>query len=142
MGRTNPTRACEALHSDRIGDADVDQYETHMTTLDRYFDALRSHDWESLAACLAPDVHRNGPYLDEFRGRADYVAFLSRVLPSLVNYELEITRIRELPPHSAVVELSETVDLDGARKRTPEVLLFDFDDEDRIMRVDIYIKQT
>jgi hypothetical protein len=32
--------------------------------LERYFDALRTHGWESLAGCLSDDVHRTGPYLD------------------------------------------------------------------------------
>jgi len=109
--------------------------------LERYFDALRAHDWGALAACLAADVHRTGPYLDEVRGRQPYVDFLSRVLPTLSNYELNVARIRPLAPRSAIVELSETVDVGGARKEFPEALLFDFDAQGLIARIDVYIKQ-
>lgn len=112
-----------------------------MRILERYFDALRARDWGALAACLSDDVHRTGPYLDDVRGRQPYVDFLAKVLPSLRNHELEVSRIREVPPHSAVVELSETMDIEGTRKTFPEVLLFDFDAQGLISRIDIYIKQ-
>ena len=112
-----------------------------MKILERYFDALRAQDWKALASCLSHNVHRSGPYLDEVRGRQPYVDFLSKVLPSLSNYELKVSRIRELAPHSAIVELSETVDVEGARKEFPEALLFDFDEQGLISRIDIYIKQ-
>jgi uncharacterized protein (TIGR02246 family) len=108
--------------------------------LDRYFDALRTRDWEALAGCLAEDVHRTGPYRDEVRGRQAYVAFLARVIPALQDYELRVARVRRLGPASAVVELSEFATRDGVRTEHPEVLLFDFDDSGRICRVDVYIK--
>ncbi len=112
-----------------------------MWAVEQYVEALRSRDWDLLATCLADDVHRTGPYLDEVRGKRAYVEFLSGVIPKLVNYELKVFRTRALTDGSAVVELSETVDLDGVRTECPEVLLFDFDDRGRIRRVDIYIKQ-
>lgn len=109
--------------------------------LERYFDALRARDWEALASCLSDDVHRTGPYLDDVRGRQPYVDFLAKVLPSLSGYELAVSRIRKVAPDSAIVELSETVEVEGVRKEFPEVLLFDFDAQGLISRVDIYIKQ-
>jgi hypothetical protein len=109
--------------------------------LERYFDALRAHDWPALASCLSVDVHRSGPYLDDVRGRQPYIDFLSRVLPSLSNHELEVSRIREIGPRSAIVELSETVDVKGERREFPEALLFDLDAQGLISRIDIYIKQ-
>lgn len=114
---------------------------TPVEILERYFAALRDQDWVALASCLSADVHRSGPYLDLVRGRQRYVGFLSKVLPSLENYELEVFRIRPLAPHSALVELSETVDIGGTRKTFPEALLFDFDAQGLISRIDIYIKQ-
>jgi hypothetical protein len=108
--------------------------------LDRYFEALRTHDWESLAACLAEDVHRTGPYRDEVRGRDAYVAFLSKVIPSLRDYDLVVSRVREIGADSAVVELSEFATVDGARREHPELLLFDFDAAGKIRRVDVYLK--
>ena len=110
-------------------------------TLDRYFAALRAHDWEALAACVSEDVHREGPYCDVFRGREPYVEYLAKVVPSLAGYELRVSRVREVGPRTALVELCETVDVDGRRTEYPELLLFDFDDEGRIARIDVYIKQ-
>jgi SnoaL-like domain len=112
-----------------------------MRALDDYFEALRSQDWKRLAGCLAEDVHRSGPYLDVLRGRQAYVDFLSRVIPTLPNYQLEVRRTRKLGARSALVELSEILDVDGVRTEFPELLVFDFDSTGAISRVDIYIKQ-
>ena len=109
--------------------------------LERYFAAMRAHDWDALAATLAEDVHRTGPYLDHVRGRQAYVDFLAGVIPKLPNYALEVARIRELVGGGALVELSESLDRDGQRMSHPEALLFDFDRDGRIARVDIYIKR-
>ena len=112
-----------------------------MRVLDDYFEALRTQDWARLASCVAEDVHRTGPYLDVVQGRQAYVAFLAKVLPTLPNYDLVVSRVRQPSPASAVVELSEFADVDGVRTAFPEVLLFDFDDAGAIARVDVYIKQ-
>lgn len=109
--------------------------------LERYFEALRTHGWENLADCLSDDVHRTGPYLDVVRGRQAYVEFLSGIVPGLPNYELRVSRIRELEGGSALVELSEILDVDGVRTEFPEALVFDFAPDGRIQRVDIFIKQ-
>ena len=69
--------------------------------LDRYFEALRRQDWESLAACLAEDVHRTGPYRDEVRGREAYVAFLSKVIPSLRDYDLVVSQAHAIGSDAA-----------------------------------------
>jgi hypothetical protein len=112
-----------------------------MQILERYFAALRTQDWESLGACLAENVHRTGPYLDVVQGRSAYVAFLARVIPALRSYDLRVSRVRELGGASAVAEISEFADVNGVRKEFPEVLLFDFDADGSILRIDIYIKQ-
>jgi len=109
--------------------------------LERYFAALRSQDWASLAECLADDVHRTGPYRDVVEGKQAYVQFLSRVIPTLANYRLEVTRVRKIGDASAIAELTETLDVDGVSRDFPEALLFDFDDEGRILRIDIYVKR-
>jgi len=110
--------------------------------LERYFDAMRACDWPALAATLAPDVHRTGPYLDEVNGRDAYVSFLASVIPKLPNYALDVARIRPIEGGGAVVELSETIDRDGGRFRTAEALLFEFDAAGRIARVDVFIKTS
>jgi hypothetical protein len=112
-----------------------------MQTLERYLEALRTQDWESLASCLAEDVQRSGPYLDVVRGKQPYLGFLSKILPSLRNYQLKVSRVRNLEGGSALVELVEALDVDGVRKEFSEALLFDFDEEGLIRRVDVYMKQ-
>ncbi len=112
-----------------------------MQTLERYFEALRTQDWESLASCLAENVHRTGPYLDVVRGKQPYVDFLSGILPTLRNYRLKISRVRKVEGGSAIVELVEALDANGVRTEYPEALLFDFDEEGLIRRVDVYMKQ-
>lgn len=112
-----------------------------METLDRYLAALPAQDWEALGACLAPDVHRTGPYLDVVEGREAYVAFLAGVIPTLPNYALTVHRVRKLDGGAHLVELSETLDVGGVPTEFPEALLFDFDGDGLIARVDIYIKQ-
>jgi ketosteroid isomerase-like protein len=104
--------------------------------VERYLDALTRHDWAALRECLQDDVVRVGPYNDEYRGRDAYVEFLAAVMPSLPGYALEIHRVTYVDGR-AYAELSETV----AGERTDEALLFEIDD-DRITRVDVYIKTT
>lgn len=110
--------------------------------LERYFEALRRHAWESLAGCLAEDVRRTGPYRDVVEGREAYVAFLARVLPGLRDYSLEVSRIRWLGDGGALVQLSEHLELDGVRTEFPEALVFEFDAADRIRRLDVYLMQA
>ena len=109
--------------------------------LERYFAALRAHDWDALADTLADDVHRTGPFLDEVRGKRAYIEFLAGVIPTLANYALDVARIRALEDGTALVELSESMDRDGHRETHPEALLFEFDADGRIARVDIFIKR-
>jgi len=110
--------------------------------LERYFAAMRAHDWAALADTLADDVHRTGPFLDDVRGKRAYVEFLANVVPNLANYALDVARIRALEDGTALVELSESMDRDGRRETHPEALLFEFDAAGRIARVDIYIKRA
>ena len=36
--------------------------------VERYLAGLAAHDWDAVAATLAPDVERMGPYRDPYRG--------------------------------------------------------------------------
>ena len=98
------------------------------------------HDWDGMGACLADDVVRVGPYLDTYRGRADYVAFIAALLPSLPGYSMDVTRI--VASGSVVTaQLAETVDdPSGAPLRTPEALVFDIADDGRIARIEVFIQ--
>jgi len=113
-----------------------------MEVLERFFDAMQRHDWERLASCLADDVLRTGPFLDVVRGKKAYVDFLAGVIPSLPNYSLAISSIHAFDATSALVKLSETLDVNGISTEFPEVLLFDFDEGGRIRCVDVYVKQV
>ena len=93
-----------------------------------------------LADTLAADVHRTGPYQDHVRGRQAYVEFLARVVPALRNYSLDVARIRAIEGGGAVVELSESMDRGGVRRSYPDALLFAFDGDGRIARVEVFIQ--
>jgi hypothetical protein len=109
--------------------------------LERYFAALRAHDWQGLADTLADDVHRTGPFLDVVEGKGAYVEFLAGVIPPLANYALDVARILVFDDGAALALLSESMDRDGRRETHPEALLFEFDAAGRIARVDVYIKR-
>ncbi len=112
-----------------------------MQILEQYFEALRSHDWERLAECLADEVHRTGPYCDVVHGRQAYTDYLASVVPKLENYALDVEQIRMLEGGGALVELSETVDRNGTTTKFPEALIFAFDTEGRIVKIDVYLMQ-
>jgi hypothetical protein len=100
---------------------------------------MAAHDWDAMGQCLANDIVRVGPYCDTYRGRDDYVAFISALLPSLPGYRMEIDRV-VYAASSAWVELSETVDVAGAPLRTPEGLVFDLNADALIDHIAVYIQ--
>lgn len=113
---------------------------SHEAVLERYFQALRDHDWAALRDCVSEDVHRTGPFLDVVQGRDAYANFLAGVVPKLENYALRVHDVHPVPG-GAWVRLSEHLDLDGTPTEHPEALYFGFAPDGRIARVDIYIKQ-
>ncbi len=92
--------------------------------VERYLAALPAHDWDALAATLAPDVARMGPYRDAYNGRDTYTAFLRNTLSSLSGYELAVERMI-VDGGRVAVELSETVDDGDGRLHTDESVVFD-----------------
>jgi ketosteroid isomerase-like protein len=107
--------------------------------VERYIDRLVAHDWEAMADCLAENIVRVGPFGDRYTPRGPYVAFLADLMPSLPGYAMRVDRIVEAG-RTAVVELTETVEMNGAPLDTPEALVFDFDDSGRIAHIAIYIQ--
>lgn len=105
-----------------------------------YLDALAQHDWRALAATLAVDVERMGPYGDVYRGRDEYAAFLERTVSALPGYRLEVDRVVAAGP-VVLAELSETVDDGDARLRTAEAVVFDVLDGE-ITRVAVYLRSS
>lgn len=103
--------------------------------VERYLDALTSHDWSELRDCLSSDVVRVGPYNDEYVGADAYVEFLSGLMPTLPDYSMEVRRVTYTDTR-AFAELAETV----GGVRTDEAIVFELADDGRIHRVDVFIK--
>ncbi|HEY5024092.1 MAG TPA: nuclear transport factor 2 family protein [Acidimicrobiales bacterium] len=106
----------------------------------RYLERMVAHDWEAMAACLAENVVRVGPFGDTYTPRDPYVAFLSELMPALPGYSMRIDRVLSTG-RTVLVELTEVVDIGGAPLETPEALVFDLDHDDRIAHIAIYIQR-
>ena len=113
--------------------------------VERYLDAIIGHDWDALAACLSDEgFTRVGPWGDEYADKAEYVAFISDLMPQLPGYEMRVDRITySSDERLAVVELTETVDVKGRRHPTPEALVFDLDGDGaqaHVRRIQVFIQ--
>ncbi len=108
--------------------------------VERYLEAITSHDWETLRECVADDVVRVGPYLDRYDGRDAYVAFIADTMPKLGGYEMRVDRVTYASDTLAFAELSETVEVDGTPVRTPEALVFELDGDGRIAHIEVFIQ--
>jgi hypothetical protein len=109
------------------------------TIVETYLERMVAHDFDAMAACLAEDVVRVGPYGDTYTPRDPYVAMLAALMPSLPGYAMEIHRVI-VKDSLIVVELSETVEIDGAPLVTPEALVFELNDAGLIAHISIYIQ--
>ncbi len=107
--------------------------------VERYLQSLTGHDWDAFAECLADEFTRVGPYGDTYPSKADYLAFISDVVPKLPGYSMEVARIT-YADRVAFAELSETVAVDGKPLVTAECLAFDLADDGRIARVEVFIQ--
>lgn len=106
----------------------------------RYLAALGAQDWTALAACVAPDVERIGPYGDVYRGRAPYVDFLREIVGGLQGYALHVERVVEAEC-TATAELHETIATADGRRRTHEAVVFDVGPEG-IRRIAVYLRKA
>jgi hypothetical protein len=109
--------------------------------IERFLDAMAAHDWAAMGDCVSKDVERTGPFGDVYRGRDEYVEFISGLLPTLAGYRMDVDRVTYTPDgRLAFAELSETVELGGVPTRTPEALVFELDSDGLIERIAIYIQ--
>lgn len=106
----------------------------------RYLVALAANDWEAVAATLAPDIERMGPYRDAYSGREPYAKFLADTIGALGGYQLEVDRVLGAGP-VVTVELRETVNDGDARLETSEAVIFDTDDG-LITHVAVYLQTS
>jgi limonene-1,2-epoxide hydrolase len=110
--------------------------------VERFLACMTRHDWDGLGACVTDDVVRVGPYGDTYRGRDDYVAFVSGLMPTLAGYEMKVHRVvYTADARVGTAELSETVEVGGRVVVTPESLVFDIDDTGRIVHLGVYIQR-
>jgi ketosteroid isomerase-like protein len=110
-------------------------------TVTRFFERMGALDWDAMAACLAEDVARVGPYRDEKQGRAGYRDFLAATIEALDDYHLEIQRIWSDGPH-AVAQLAESMNIDGRPRRTDEAIVLDVGPDGLISRVEVYLQRS
>ena len=110
------------------------------TSCERYLAGLAAHDWDAVAATLAPDIERMGPYRDAYRGREQYAEFLADTIGALGGYQLDVDRVLVDGP-AVTVELRETVDDGDARLETGETVVFDTADG-LITRVAVYLQTS
>ena len=109
--------------------------------VERYLDAIVSHDWDVVSECVADGIIRVGPYGDRYEGRDEYTAFIAETMPKFKAYVMEVHRVTYANDGVVFAELSETVEFDGKPMLTREVLVFELDADRRIVRVDIFIQQ-
>lgn len=113
-----------------------------MDVVERYLSAVAAQDWDTFAQCISADVVRVGPFGDVYEGRDAYMSFLRNLMPTLVNYRMDVERVVYADGKGvAIAELSETMDFDGRTVRTPESLLFDLDRDGRIRHIAIYVQR-
>jgi ketosteroid isomerase-like protein len=108
--------------------------------VERYLRALAAQDWDVVESCLSPSVVRDGPFGDDFEGLEDYMGFLRRTMPALPGYAMAIDGVTALGDGRLLVELRETVEVEGEPLVTDECLVFTLDE--RIRRVSIYIRHV
>ncbi len=111
-----------------------------MPVVDEYLERLVAHDWEGVGSCLAEGVVRVGPFGDTYSGRGAYLDFLSGLMPALEDYSMRVDRV-SARDGCVLVELTETMNIDGSPLSTPEALVFDLDEEGLIAHISIYIQR-
>ena len=115
---------------------------TGAAVVERFLAAMAGHDWDAMGTFLSDEVERVGPYGDIYRGKAEYVRFISGLLPTLEGYRMEVHRvIAGADGRTAMAELSETVEIDDRRIVTEEGLIFDLQPDGRIRHITIYLQR-
>jgi ketosteroid isomerase-like protein len=107
----------------------------------RFFDRMGHFDWEAMGACVTEDVARVGPFRDQKAGRADYQQFLAETISALEDYSLDVQRIWSDGRH-VVAQLSESMTMEGRRRRTDEAIVLDIGDDGLIARVEVYLQKA
>jgi ketosteroid isomerase-like protein len=107
----------------------------------RFLDRMTNGDGDAMAACVAEDVFRVGPYRDVKHGRVEYRDFLAETIEALDGYRMGVQRIWS-DGERAVAQLSETLNVDGRPRRTDEAVVFDIGADGLITRVEVYLQRA
>ena len=113
-----------------------------MPVVEDFLERYNSQDWDALAQCFSrTGFHRVGPYGDTIDDSAEYVSFLSRVVPTLgETYQLELVRVI-YADRAATAELIEHFEVDGELRKTPEVIVYDLDADGLIASMHLYVQR-
>jgi ketosteroid isomerase-like protein len=106
-------------------------------TIERFFERLTAQDWEGLAAVVATDVERIGPFGDRVVGRADYVNLLRASVPS--DYANDVHRITYAGDgHSGFARVTEHLHYPDQELHLEEAYWFRVDDDGLLARVEVF----
>ena len=106
--------------------------------------AYNARDFDAVAACLSKDdFERVGPYMDVIADSAEYVSFLTRVVPTLGDdYRLVIERVVYVPDERvAFAQLVEHYRHDGEVRDTPEIIVFGLGEDGLVHRMRLYLQR-
>lgn len=110
------------------------------SVVEKYLERLVAHDWEGVGSCLSRDVVRVGPFGDTYSGKDSYLRFLSELMPTLQEYSMRVDRV-SANDGCVLVELTETMRIEGRSRATPEALVFDLGQDGLISHISIYIQR-
>lgn len=111
-----------------------------VATVARFFDRMGAFDWDAMAACVAEDVVRVGPFRDLKVGRDDYRRFLAETITALAGYRLDVQRVWG-DGDRVLAQLSETMLVDGRPRRTDEAIVLDVGRDGLIARIEVYLQR-
>jgi ketosteroid isomerase-like protein len=108
-------------------------------TIERFFATLSARDWKGLAAVLAPDVERIGPFGDRVSGRERYVDLLRGVVPSA--YGNDVHRVTYAPDRRAgFARVTEHLTYPDQELHLEEAYAFGLDDDGLLALVEIFFQ--
>jgi hypothetical protein len=106
-------------------------------SVEGFFDRLTAQDWDGLAALLAAEVVRIGPFGDLVVGRARYLHLLRESVPS--DYRNDVHRITYARDgRSAFARVTEHLHYEDQELHLEEAYSFLVDDEGLLSRVEVF----
>ncbi len=105
--------------------------------IERFFECLSARDWASLAAVLAPDVERFGPFGDRVVGRRRYLDLLAGRVPP--DYRNDVHRVTYGPDgRSAFARVTEHLVYPDEEFHLQEAYSFRIDETGAVSLVEVF----